>query len=57
VSGSNCRWATTSFCSTTQWPDAFTWEHLVNGPDEVRVKIIKLKAAALIDAAPECSAQ
>src|SRR5262245_11084759 len=27
-----------------QWPQAFTWEHLVKGPDEFRVKITKLKA-------------
>ncbi len=30
---------------SAQWPEAFTWEHLVNGPDEVRVKITKLKPA------------
>jgi uncharacterized protein (DUF2249 family) len=29
-----------------QWPDAFTWEHLVNIPGEARVKITKLKATA-----------
>jgi len=29
-----------------QWPDAFTWEHLVNLPGEARVKITKLKATA-----------
>jgi len=27
-----------------QWPDTFTWEHLVNIPGEVRVKITKLKS-------------
>src|ERR1035437_3302253 len=27
-----------------QWPDTFTWEHMVNLPDEARVKITKLKA-------------
>ena len=27
-----------------QWPGAFTWEHLVKGPDEFRVKITKLHA-------------
>jgi uncharacterized protein (DUF2249 family) len=31
---------------SAQWPEAFTWEHLVNGPDEVRVKITKLKPVA-----------
>lgn len=29
---------------TAQWPGAFTWEHLVKGPEEFRVKITKLKA-------------
>ena len=27
-----------------QWPGAFEWKHLVKGPEEVRVKITKLKA-------------
>ena len=27
-----------------QWPDTFTWEHLLNIPGEARVKITKLKA-------------
>ena len=26
-----------------QWPGTFTWEHLVKGPTEFRVKITKLK--------------
>ncbi len=26
-----------------QWPDSFTWEHLVKAAAEVRVKITKLK--------------
>src|SRR6185436_19731996 len=26
-----------------QWPGAFTWEHLIKGRDEFRVKITKLK--------------
>ncbi|MGA2244461.1 MAG: DUF2249 domain-containing protein [Verrucomicrobiota bacterium] len=26
-----------------QWPGTFTWEHLVQGPDEIRIKITKLK--------------
>ena len=29
---------------SAQWPDTFTWEHLVKGPGEFRVKIAKLKA-------------
>lgn len=29
-----------------EWPGAFTWEHLVKGPDEFRVKIKKLKSTA-----------
>lgn len=32
-----------------QWPGAFTWEHLVKGPDEFRVKITKLKATIVPD--------
>src|SRR6478609_5224530 len=31
-----------------QWPDAFTWDHLVKGPQEFRVKITKL--CAVVDA-------
>jgi uncharacterized protein (DUF2249 family) len=27
-----------------QWPGSFTWEHLVKGPDEFRVKITKIRA-------------
>jgi uncharacterized protein (DUF2249 family) len=26
-----------------QWPNTFTWQHLVKGPEEFRVKITKLK--------------
>ena len=29
---------------SASWPGAFAWEHLVQKPDEVRVKITKLKA-------------
>ena len=29
---------------SAQWPGTFTWEHLVKGPDEVRVKITKVKS-------------
>ena len=29
-----------------QWPEAFTWEHLVKAPDEFRIKITKLKPPA-----------
>ena len=32
-----------------QWPESFTWEHLVKGPDEFRVKITKLRK---LDATP-----
>ena len=31
---------------SAQWPEAFTWEHLVKGPDEFRVKITRLKSLA-----------
>lgn len=27
---------------SAEWPGAFTWEHLVKGPEEFRVKITKL---------------
>jgi uncharacterized protein (DUF2249 family) len=29
---------------STQWPGAFEWKHLIQGPDEFRVKITKLQA-------------
>jgi uncharacterized protein (DUF2249 family) len=37
-----------------QWPDAFSWQHLVKSPDEVRVKITKLKASAPAAEVVEC---
>ena len=37
-----------------QWPEAFTWEHLVNIPGEARVKITKLKASAAVSPVAEC---
>jgi uncharacterized protein (DUF2249 family) len=37
-----------------QWPNAFTWQHLVKGPEEFRVKITKLKATAPAAEAIEC---
>ena len=37
-----------------QWPDAFTWQHLVKGPEEFRVKITKLKATAPVGEASDC---
>lgn len=40
---------------SAQWPGAFTWEHLVKGPDEFRVKITKVKATnAPAATVPEC---
>lgn len=40
---------------SAQWPAAFTWEHLVKGPDEFRVKITKVKAlTAAVDTTPSC---
>ena len=36
---------------SAQWPGALTWEHLVKGPDEYRVKITKLKT--LVEAVAE----
>ena len=37
-----------------QWPNAFTWEHLVKGPTEFRVKITKLKATEPVGEVAEC---
>jgi len=34
---------------TANWPGAFAWEYLVQKPDEVRVKITKLKAVPETD--------
>lgn len=31
---------------SAEWPQAFSWEHLMKGPDEFRVKITKLKSTA-----------
>jgi uncharacterized protein (DUF2249 family) len=31
---------------SAEWPQAFSWEHLVKGPEEFRVKITKLKSTA-----------
>jgi len=28
---------------SAEWPGAFTWEHLVKGPAEFRVKVTKIK--------------
>ncbi len=40
---------------SAQWPGAFTWEHLVKGPDEFRVKITKLRALAVVsESVPSC---
>lgn len=40
------------------WPGTFTWEHLVNTPDECLVKITRLKINSgnmLMPSPPECS--
>lgn len=37
-----------------QWPEAFTWQHLVQGPAEFRVNITKLKQTAPVANAVEC---
>jgi len=31
---------------SAEWPGTFTWEHLFKAPEEVRVKITKLKETA-----------
>jgi uncharacterized protein (DUF2249 family) len=41
-----------------EWPETFAWAHLVNTPEECRVKITKLKLAEIkaeMPAAPVCS--
>jgi uncharacterized protein (DUF2249 family) len=43
---------------SVSWPGAFTWEYLVQRPDEIRVKITKLKAVqedSDLPAGHECS--
>jgi uncharacterized protein (DUF2249 family) len=37
-----------------QWPGAFTWQHLVKGPKEFRVKITKVKPTTALGAVQEC---
>ena len=40
---------------SAQWPDTFTWEHLVKGPTEFRVKITKIKpTTAVADETSSC---
>ena len=40
---------------SAQWPNAFTWEHLVRGPTEFRIKITKLTPlAASANPVAEC---
>lgn len=39
---------------SAQWPDAFSWEHLVKGPEEFRVKITKLLPTNPPEAVSEC---
>ena len=40
---------------SAQWPGTFSWQHLVRTPDEVRVKITKLKPITeTTDPVPEC---
>ena len=39
---------------SAQWPGAFTWQHLVKGPEEFRVKITKVKPATSPANVSEC---
>ena len=42
---------------SAQWPGTFTWQHLVKAPDEVRVKITKLRPLVpLAETVPHCCA-
>ena len=34
---------------SAQWPNTFTWEHLIKGPEEFRVKITKLSPTAPVE--------
>jgi uncharacterized protein (DUF2249 family) len=38
---------------SAEWPGAFTWEHLVKGPEEFRVKITRIKPVEVATAS-EC---
>jgi len=42
---------------SAQWPGTFTWEHLVQGPEEFRIKITKLKplGAPAVPVATRCN--
>jgi uncharacterized protein (DUF2249 family) len=39
---------------SAEWPDTFTWEHLLKQPDEVRVKITKLKDTVAKTSPEQC---
>src|SRR5690348_16368678 len=39
---------------SAEWPGTFTWEHLVKGPTEFRVKIKKLKPTPNPSEVSEC---
>ena len=40
---------------SAQWPGTFTWEHLAKTPEEIRVKITKLKSLTTVtEEVPHC---
>ena len=39
---------------SAQWPGAFTWVHLVKGPEEFRVQITKLKDTVTQESPEHC---
>jgi len=39
---------------SAQWPGAFDWRYLQQGPEEFRVKITKLKATTPVEEVAEC---
>jgi len=39
---------------SAQWPNTFTWEHVLKQPEEVRVKITKLKATNTAESPEHC---
>ena len=39
---------------SAEWPNTFTWEHVLKQPEEVRVKVTKLKATNAAQSPEHC---
>ena len=39
---------------SAEWPNTFTWEHVLKQPEEVRVKVTKLKATNVAPSPEHC---